>query len=134
MSEQIVCHSEELIEGGAGRRFSIRRSRTQTLPAFVVRFKGAVHAYINQCAHQPLELDWQPGIFFDRSQQYLICANHGALYAPDSGACISGHCGGRGLQTLKVEERGGHVYLVETSNGIHLVDNGPAAAGHDHDR
>jgi len=73
-----------------------------------------VHAYLNRCGHVPVELDWQHGEFFDDSKLYLICATHGALYAPESGQCLGGRCNGRGLTKLPVEERDGNIYLIPT--------------------
>ena len=53
----------------------------------------------------PLELDWNEGQFFESSGLYLMCATHGAIYAPDSGRCMGGPCRGGGLRVLRVEER-----------------------------
>jgi nitrite reductase/ring-hydroxylating ferredoxin subunit len=30
-------------------------------PAFVIRHRGHPHAYLNRCAHVPMEMDW-PGL------------------------------------------------------------------------
>ena len=60
----------------------------------------------------PIELDWLPGRFFDDSRRYLICATHGALYAPDSGRCVAGPCQNGRLEVLPVVERDGGVFLV----------------------
>lgn len=110
--ERLICDSAALAEGGPGIRFEVERDgRTQ--PAFVVRFDGRPRAFLNQCGHIPVELDWQAGEFFDDSRLYLICATHGALYHPASGECVGGRCAGRGLVTLSVAERDGHVYLME---------------------
>ena len=111
--ERLICAGEALAEGGRGVRFElIRFGKVQ--PAFVVRYDGQPRAFLNQCGHVPVELDWQEGEFFDDSRLYLICATHGALYHPASGACVGGRCAGRGLIPLPVVERDGHVYLVET--------------------
>lgn len=80
---------------------------------FVVRYNGNVHGYVNQCAHVPVELDWQEGDFFDLSRHYLICSTHGAHYEPASGYCVMGPCKGRSLHKLKVIERDGNIYLIE---------------------
>jgi len=81
--------------------------------AFVVRFRGQVAAFLNRCGHVPVELDWQQGEFFDSSGLYLICATHGALYAPDSGRCLGGRCNGKGLVKVSVSEEDGWVVLIE---------------------
>jgi nitrite reductase/ring-hydroxylating ferredoxin subunit len=109
----LICASADLVDGGDGVRFSVRRYGVDE-PAFVVRFRGQPRAYLNRCAHTPIELDWQHGKFFDDSGLYLICATHGALYAPESGRCLGGRCNGRGLVAVPVEERDDGIYLIET--------------------
>jgi nitrite reductase/ring-hydroxylating ferredoxin subunit len=107
-----LCASIDLADGGVGVRFMVRRHGKDE-PAFVIRHRGHPHAYLNRCAHVPMEMDWQPGEFFDSSGLYLICATHGALYAPDSGRCVSGRCDRRGLVALVVSEQDGQVFLIE---------------------
>ncbi len=110
--QRLICRSAELLDGGPGVRFELCAGQTAR-SAFVVRHRGRVHGYLNRCAHLGVELDWRPGEFFDGSGLYLICAMHGALFDPATGACLSGPCGGRSLKALPVcEERGG-VYLIE---------------------
>lgn len=111
--ERLICAADQLQEGGRGVRFEVVRSG-KPRAAFVVRHGGAPRAFLNQCGHVPVELDWQEGEFFDHSRLYLICATHGALYHPASGACVGGRCAGRGLIPIPVVERDGHVYLLET--------------------
>ena len=110
--ERLIATAADLPEGGRGVRFDVERGGALE-PAFAVRFRGRVHAYLNRCGHVPVELDWQPGEFFDSSGLYLICATHGALYAPENGRCVGGRCAGRGLVPLHVEERDGQVFLKE---------------------
>lgn len=110
-TERLICQSDQLLEGGLGQRFSVLRYGRDT-PAFVIRFRGEVYGYLNECGHVPAELDWQPGHFFDDSKVYLICSIHGALYAPDTGRCLGGRCQGRGLKPLVVKEQGGAIYLI----------------------
>jgi nitrite reductase/ring-hydroxylating ferredoxin subunit len=112
LNHRLICSSDDLVEGGRGLRFTVDRYGVSE-PAFVVRFRGRVHAYLNRCAHVPVELDWQPNEFFDHSGLYLICATHGALYAPESGHCLGGRCNGVGLVALPVIEFDGSVFLIE---------------------
>lgn len=109
--ERLICASEALVDGGAGVRFTVARDGREE-PAFAIRFHGKAHAYFNRCGHVPVELDWQHGEFFDDSKLYLICATHGALYAPENGHCLGGRCNGRGLEAIPVTERDGHIYLI----------------------
>ena len=110
--ERLICASAELAEQGRGVRFELVR-QSKPAPAFVVRFEGVARGFLNQCGHVPVELDWQEGEFFDDSRLYLICATHGALYHPGSGACVGGRCAGRGLIQVPLVERDGHVYVME---------------------
>ena len=108
-SERLICSVADLVDGGRGVRFSLSR-HGRVIPAFVVAYQGRYFAYLNQCGHVPAELDWQPGEFFDDSKLYLICAIHGALYAPETGKCLGGRCNGVGLQALQIIERDQKIY------------------------
>jgi nitrite reductase/ring-hydroxylating ferredoxin subunit len=96
-------NSEALQDRGPGLRFDLPQMGKHAT-GFVVRFDGKAYAYVNQCAHVPVELDWDHGNFFNINQDYLICATHGAHYKPDSGYCVMGPCKGKRLQVLQVEE------------------------------
>ncbi|HYL20019.1 MAG TPA: Rieske 2Fe-2S domain-containing protein [Burkholderiales bacterium] len=111
-AKRLICDGMEVEEGGKGVRFTVQR-HGETQPAFVIRYDGTVHAYVNRCAHVPVQLDWMEGEFFDLTGLYLICSTHGATYLPDTGRCVAGPCSGRNLVQLQVEESEGKVYLVE---------------------
>ena len=108
---RLICASSELAERGDGVRFELEWEG-ETVPAFAIRHRGRAYAYLNRCAHISMELDWKQGKFFDADGEYLICSIHGALYAPDSGACRGGPCRGAKLVDLKVFEADGGVYLM----------------------
>ena len=112
VGERLICAASALEEGGLGVRFEVQWAGEAT-PAFVVRYDGAPVAYLNRCGHVPVEMDFNAGEFFDLSGLYFVCATHGALYDPESGACRGGPCNGRGLHKLKVLERDGHIFLIE---------------------
>lgn len=113
-AKRLIGDVSALADGGSGLRFTVSREGRE-VPAFAIRYRGQVHAYLNECGHVPAELDWQPGEFFDHSKLYLICAIHGALYAPDTGRCLGGRCQGRGLKPLDVQEIDGQLYLIPDS-------------------
>lgn len=106
----LICASEALAEGGDGVRFTAPAADGEA-KAFVVRYGGKPRAFLNRCAHVPVELDWEPGKFFDLTGHYLVCAVHGAHYEAGSGRCVMGPCAGRTLVTLPVEERDGGIFL-----------------------
>jgi nitrite reductase/ring-hydroxylating ferredoxin subunit len=102
--------SADLLDSGPGLRFAASVAG-RAVTGFVVRHRGAVVGYLNQCAHVAMELDWQPGVFFDADGQTLMCATHGALYDPATGRCVGGACAGRGgLRKLVVIEQDGGLY------------------------
>ena len=105
MSEAIyICDLESLDEGGKGIRFPVTVGGDD-LTAFVVRYGQEPRAYLNRCAHLPMELDWTEGEFFESSGLYLMCATHGALYEPETGQCAGGPCRGGRLHAINVTER-----------------------------
>lgn len=108
--ERLICASADLADGGKGCRFEVDFAGRKE-QAFVIRFCGRAYAYLNRCGHVPTELDWNAGEFFDNSELYLICATHGALYAPDTGECLGGRCNGKGLIPLQVQERDGRIFV-----------------------
>ncbi len=108
----IICAAAALADGGEGVRFEIWRSG-RAHAAFAIRWQGRVRAYLNRCAHVPVELDWQPNRFFDADGIVLLCSTHGAEYDPASGRCLGGPCLGRGLEPLDVAEIDGQVVLME---------------------
>ncbi len=119
ISPKLLCRSDSLTVGGRGVRFEVT-DRRKNYTAFVVRSVGGVASFFNQCAHMALELDWNLGEFFDADGQHLICAAHGALYDPKTGACAGGACRGRSLQALDITESDGCIYLVDET--YRLID------------
>lgn len=107
---RVLCASAELAEHGDGVRFELEW-KGETVPAFAIRHGGRAYAYVNRCAHIGVELDWTQGKFFDADSEYLICSTHGAVYAPESGACRGGPCRGARLIALEVFEADGKVCL-----------------------
>lgn len=114
-----VCAGSALLDGGLGVRFELPRSAAAAergaaaVPGFAVRVNGEVRAYVNRCAHVPVELDWQPGQFFDETGRYLVCSTHGAIYEADSGLCVAGPCRGAALSGLHVKEDAELVYVAD---------------------
>lgn len=108
MPEVVICDSERLVDGGEGVRFPVSLFGEAAV-GFVVRYHGKPYAYLNRCAHVPMELDWVQGQFFERSGEYIMCATHGAVYRPESGLCAGGPCRGGKLRPIGVREVDGKV-------------------------
>ncbi len=102
-SHYIVFNSEDLPEQGKGLRFALP-ALGEFAHGFVVRYRGLAYAYVNQCAHLPVELDWNEAEFFTADKEHLICATHGAHYRPDNGYCVMGPCKGKRLKPIPLTE------------------------------
>ena len=96
-------NSAEVTERGGALRFVVTWQGEPT-PAFLVRYHGQIQAFLNRCAHMPVELDWNPGDLFDLSGHYLVCSLHGAHYQADTGICKMGPCVGARLRKIPVVE------------------------------
>lgn len=127
---QFLCRSDELVERGRGVLFDVLLWR-QPARGFALRIDGRAVAYVNRCAHVPTELDWNPGDFLDGERTTIVCAVHGAQYAPATGHCIGGPCGRGRLMAIAVAESGGEVSWYPSRDIAPLVfdDAAPAAPG-----
>ncbi|MBB5204379.1 nitrite reductase/ring-hydroxylating ferredoxin subunit [Inhella inkyongensis] len=121
-----VCRSEELLERGLGVQWELRYCGMEER-AFALRIDGRVVAYLNRCAHVPTELDWQPNEFLDSERKYILCAVHGAVYSPATGACVMGRCGRAGLIPVAVAEVDGEVHWYPSAH-IQPLPEAPSSA------
>lgn len=125
---QLLHAAPALQDGGAGLRFEVMFNRSNPcdradpaatqhqsikLPAFAVKHNDHIHAYLNQCAHVAMEMDWLPGQFFDASGEHLICASHGAVYDVATGLCLAGPCTGQSLKPIPLIFHKQHVYASQ---------------------
>ncbi len=117
-----LCDGAALAEGGRARLFDVLH-RGEALRAFVLRHRGRAVAYLDRCAHQPREMDWNPGDFLDATRTVVVCALHGAEYDPADGRCVAGPCAGGRLVALAVEERADGVYWYPSRDTL------PASGG-----
>lgn len=102
--DTVVFPSVDLQDEGKGLRFALPELG-QFATGFVIRYHGHPYAYVNQCAHVPVELDWNHGDFFTREKDFLICSTHGAHYQPETGYCVMGPCKGKNLKPIPVTEQ-----------------------------
>jgi nitrite reductase/ring-hydroxylating ferredoxin subunit len=107
-----LCRVEDLARTGA--KGIVLGEGGDTLDIVVVERGDARHAYVNACPHQFIPLEIFPDYFFTEDKRHLVCSGHGALFVPETGACIEGPCEGDSLQRLNIVERDGAIYLDET--------------------
>lgn len=127
---QPLCRADELAERGRAVGFDVLLWR-QPARAFALRFDGRVVAYINRCVHVPSEMDWQAGEFLDADKRHIVCATHGASYAPASGRCLGGACGGGRLMAIEVSESEGQVYWYPSRDIAPLTFDDDGGAHHE---
>lgn len=69
---------------------------------FVIRDHEKLVAYENRCPHNRGPLDWMPNQFLDRTEEYIQCSGHGALFLIENGKCIYGPCANQSLDSINV--------------------------------
>ena len=110
MGEAVWSQMGETIPPGGSARFRLQ-CQGRAVDGFVVNVEGFFFAYVNRCAHVGTPLDLWPNDFFTEDGRFLICATHGAIYQPDTGACVGGPCVGRALTPLPVDVSDGRVMV-----------------------
>ncbi|MEJ2142085.1 MAG: Rieske (2Fe-2S) protein [Gammaproteobacteria bacterium] len=98
-NEYFICSLEELDSPGS-KAFSLEQ-HGHNIDGFVVRYKGGVSVYLNQCPHTGASLNWQPDQFLSYDERYIQCSIHGAIFEFHDGLCIHGPCAGQKLKKLK---------------------------------
>ena len=107
---RVLADARRLGEG-QGVRFAVVVNGVSR-DAFAVRYKQALFAYVNQCRHENLQLDFGDARFFDDEFEGLLCVHHGARYRPETGECFEGPCAGARLTALQLELRGDELWCV----------------------
>jgi nitrite reductase/ring-hydroxylating ferredoxin subunit len=83
----------------------------RTVGGFAINHEGRAYAYVNRCPHVGTPLDMWPNEFLAEDGRTIVCATHGALFAPDTGFCTAGPCAGDRLARLAVRIEG-HTVVV----------------------
>ena len=84
----------------------------ESLELFIVKKNSQITVYENSCPHTQGPLDWTPDQFLDLDNNYIQCANHGALFEINNGLCIYGPCKNQSLKALPFKVRDNFVYLM----------------------
>ena len=82
-----------------------------TEEVIVMRRDAGFVAYVNRCPHARWPLDTFDGRFLFSPDGDLVCAAHGAVFDPDSGACRGGPGQGLGLTAVPVAVAGTKLVL-----------------------
>lgn len=92
----VLCRLEEISDGTA-------RGFTHEGRELIVFRRGArVFGYVNSCPHIGTPLEMFPDRFMTADGRHLLCTTHGALFTPETGACVRGPCLGKALTQVNV--------------------------------
>jgi len=100
-----LCNLTDLDDPGAkGFDLDFRRDDYgRPLRIIVTRLGDKVFGWVNSCPHAWVPLDVDKGDFLDMTGQFLLCANHGALFTLGSGFCLRGPCKGKKLMAFPLK-------------------------------
>ncbi|MDC1529006.1 Rieske 2Fe-2S domain-containing protein [Gammaproteobacteria bacterium] len=71
---------------------------------FIYNDNGTFKAYRNSCPHYDVPLNHSADDLFTSDKQYFQCMTHFAKFEKDSGACISGPCEGKALESIPIQQ------------------------------
>jgi len=105
MTEYRLCHEDDVAEETSKEFFIETPQGDQSV--FAVRKDGILTVYKNSCPHLGVPLNFEPDVFLDMENAFILCSTHGALFKIDDGECVHGPCLGQRLETVShsIKER-----------------------------
>jgi nitrite reductase/ring-hydroxylating ferredoxin subunit len=86
---EVLCRLDALMDPPF-KAFTLKFEDGEEVGIFVVRWGGEAHAYVNQCPHQLMPLNWEDGTFLTSDGSRILCAVHGATFCVETGEALSG--------------------------------------------
>ena len=103
----VICRVKDIKEGMA-LELTYQNS-DDLLDIFILRKEGEIYAYKNTCPHAGTPLNMMPEKFMERTETYLMCHTHGALFNYSTGECVGGPCKGSYLTPISIQIKEGLV-------------------------
>ncbi len=103
-----LCSIHDL-EDDQAKGFSL-----EGLSLVAVKKDGQYYVYKNSCPHLGIPLEFMPDEFLDMERRFIQCANHGALFEIETGACIAGPCTGQSLKSVSFKIHGEHIVITQS--------------------
>jgi nitrite reductase/ring-hydroxylating ferredoxin subunit len=107
----VVCRFDDLADPSS-KPFVIRFDDGEEVEIFLVRRGVEVFAYVNECPHENLPLQWEGGSFLSLDKKRIFCQVHGASFDMDSGEAVSGPALGGCLMSVPILLADGEVRLA----------------------
>lgn len=103
-----LCDLTDLDATGS---FGVERNGVEYV---VVRAPGETKpkVYYNSCPHLGIALEVREHEFLDVGQEFIVCANHGAIFQIEDGMCIAGPCKNQSLKPAPHTVDKGSVFLT----------------------
>lgn len=86
---EILCRVEDLSDPPS-KAFTLQFDDGEEVEIFAVRKDDCVYAYINDCPHQLLPLNWKDDVFLTLDKSRILCVMHGATFRIETGQVLSG--------------------------------------------
>lgn len=86
---EMLCRIDDMADPSSVP-FNIGFDDGEEVECFAVRRGGDIFAYVNQCPHEEMPLQWEGGSFLSLDKQRIFCQVHGASFDMASGAAVSG--------------------------------------------
>lgn len=108
----VMCRVEDLTDPPS-RAFTLQFDDGEEIEIFAVRKGDEVFAYINDCPHQLLPLNWKDDVFLTLDQSRILCVMHGATFRIETGEVLSGPMAATcALTAVPIIVAGGEVRLA----------------------
>jgi nitrite reductase/ring-hydroxylating ferredoxin subunit len=96
----LLCSWNDLTEGES-RGFDPLRQGRDTL--FVVRRGDQLHAWRDECPHEPVaSMAWRKNAYLNAARTRIVCSAHGAQFDIETGLCTLGPCVGQSLEPVRI--------------------------------
>jgi nitrite reductase/ring-hydroxylating ferredoxin subunit len=104
-----LCRIDELADDGC-RGFSVGAGKAR-FELFLVRKRGRLYGYVNECPHLGTPLELIQDRFLTRDKERLLCTAHGAEFRIEDGYCVTGPCFGCSLRPIPLDFRDGTIRI-----------------------
>lgn len=86
---EALCRLDDLTDPPS-KAFMLQFDDGEEVEIFVLRDGDNAFAYVNDCPHQHLPLNWKDDVFLTLDKSRILCVMHGATFDIQSGNVLSG--------------------------------------------